>query len=263
MSGSKPPQNFAIQRQQEIMKRINDKGSISIDEIVTSYGISNMTAWRDLKDLEKRGFITKVYGGAVKKAALGHNELGYDERRSKNQAVKEKLAVRAIEEFVRDNQTLFLDGGTTTMEMIPRINRQGVTLITNGLKTLNLASKFVPHLNVISTGGVLREKSLTFVDQIATQAFQKYNADIFFTSGTGLSLKNGITDPGALEMEIKEVMAQKSKRIIALVDSDKFGKDSMVTSLALKDLDVLITDGKAPAKMLEQIKKKGVRVIIV
>ena len=64
-------------------------------------------------------------------------------------------------------------------------------------------------------------------------------------------------------MEIKEVMAQKSKRIIALIDSDKFGKNSMVTSLALKDLDVLITDGKAPAKMLEQIKKKGVRVIIV
>ncbi len=61
----------------------------------------------------------------------------------------------------------------------------------------------------------------------------------------------------------KAASAEKSKKVVALIDSDKFGQDSTVTTLEISQIDVLITDNKAPEELLEKIKAKGVEVMVV
>jgi DeoR/GlpR family transcriptional regulator of sugar metabolism len=255
--------NFAVERQKEIFEVIQKKGSIKVDEIVEVYKISKMTAWRDLKELEDKGLITKVYGGAVRKEENTNGEVHVDLRAEKNRIIKQKLAAYVVKKYLKDEQVLFLDGGSTVAECVPLIFQKGITIVTNGLRTLNLASKMDGKIRMISTGGEMRAKSLTLIGDYAKPVIEIYTANIFLTSGTGLSLENGIIDPDYLEAGIKKEMKRRSKMVIALMDSSKWGKSSGATSLSISEIDVLITDKKAPIDVIEKIREKGVEVEIV
>jgi DeoR/GlpR family transcriptional regulator of sugar metabolism len=168
-----------------------------------------------------------------------------------------------VKNYLKDNQILFLDGGSTVAECVPLVHQKGITIVTNGLRTLNLASHNSGGIRMISTGGEMREKSLTLIGDYAKPVIEIYTAHVFLTSGTGLSLENGVTDPDYLEANIKKKMKNQSKMVIALMDSSKWGKNSGVTSISIVDIDVLITDKKAPKEMIEKIREKGVIVEIV
>ncbi len=263
MGKKKSSPSFAIERQEKILQTIQHKGSITVEEMVGKFEISKMTAWRDLKDLEAKGFVEKVYGGAIQKKKGALRELSVNERTSKNRPTKVKMAQYAVQNFIHPDQILFLDGGTTTLEIIPLITQTGITIVTNGLKSLNLSSLYSPKIRMIGTGGEIRSKSLTFVGDFAKNVFDIYTPDIFFTSGTGISILSGITDPDYFEAEVKKSMKRRAKKVIALMDSSKFTNDSGVTSLDFSDLDILITDSGAPEAFLEEIRKKGIEVVIV
>lgn len=254
--------NFAVERQQKILEIIQQKGSVKVEEIVEEYKISKMTAWRDLKELEDQGLIVKVYGGAVAKDS-NNGEIHIDERAQKNRKIKQKLAAFAVENYIKDDQVLFLDGGSTVSEVVQLITQTGITIITNGLRTLNLAAKIDRRIRIVGTGGEVRVKSLTMVGDYAKPVIEIYKAHIFLTSATGLSLDNGITDPDYLEANIKKDMKKRAKLIICLVDSSKFGKNAGAKSLNIGDIDIIVTDSNAPKDMIEKIEKKGVIVEIV
>jgi DeoR/GlpR family transcriptional regulator of sugar metabolism len=254
--------NFAVERQQKILEVIQQKGSVKVEEIVEEYKISKMTAWRDLKELEDRGLITKVYGGAVRKDAA-NGEIHIDERAQKNRKIKQKLAAFAVENYIKDDQVLFLDGGSTVSEVVQLITQTGITIITNGLRTLNLAAQIDRRIRIVGTGGEVRVKSLTMVGDYAKPVIEIYKAHIFFTSATGLSLDNGITDPDYLEANIKKDMKKRANLVICLIDSSKFGKNSGAQSLSINEIDILVTDSNAPKDFIQKVEKKGVIVEIV
>ncbi len=151
--------NFAVERQQKILEIIQQKGSVKVEEIIEEYDISKMTAWRDLKELEDRGLITKVYGGAVRKDAA-NGEIHIDERAQKNRKIKQKLAAFAVENYIKDDQGSFLDGGSTVSEVVPLITQTGISIITNGLRTLNLAAQIDRRIRIVGTGGQARSNHL-------------------------------------------------------------------------------------------------------
>ena len=254
---------FAVQRQKKIYDIINKVGHITIENIVADFNVSKMTAWRDLKELENRGLISKVYGGAIKINENTPIEVPYKERIIKNLDKKKKLAEYVANEFIENGDILFLDGGTTVAELLPYLKNKSVTIITNGLKTLTRASTYSDMLNVICIGGELRDNSFTFVGSIAKQFVNNFNATKFITSGTGLSIENGIMDPDLLEMEIKQEMARKSMKIIAMFDSSKVGKLSMTTSMLLSDIDVLIIDNNIPEEFTKAIKQMGIDLRLI
>ena len=253
--------NFAVERQQKILELIQKNGSVKVEEIVDEYEISKMTAYRDLKELEDKGLITKVYGGAVSKTNNG--EIHIDERAQKNRKIKQKLASFVVDNYIKDDQVLFLDGGSTVSEIVQLITQTGITIITNGLRTLNLAAKIDRRIRIIGTGGEVRVKSLTMVGDYSKPVIEIYTANIFLTSGTGLSLENGITDPDYLEANIKKDMKKRTKMVICLIDSSKLGKNAGAKSLSVGEIDVLVTDSKAPKDLIKKIEKKGVKVEIV
>ena len=255
--------NFAVERQEKILEIIQKKGSIKVEDIVDEYEISKMTAWRDLKELEDNGLITKVYGGAIRKEDHNNSEIPVDERALKNRSTKQKIAKYVVEKYIEDDQVLFLDGGSTVSETIPLIYQSGITIVTNGLRTLNLVSQIDRKIRMISTGGEVREKSLTFIGDYAKPVIEIYTANIFLTSATGFSIKNGITDPDYLEANIKKEMKKRAKMVIALIDSSKFGKNSGVKVLSVDEIDILVTDKDAPKDMIKKIQDKGVKVEIV
>ncbi len=254
---------IAEKRRAKIIELVNQQGSASIEELLELFNVSRMTIWRDLKELEIKGQIIRAHGGALKVGALNDKEEEFDLRRKDHLKQKQLIAKFAAKNYVKNSDIIFLDGGSTILEMIPHLKQDNLTLLSNGLYTLLLASKFLPHLNVIGCGGVLRKTSFTFIGHEAEEFFRRYNVDTAFISGTGITLEDGIMDPHPLEMEVKKIMCKNAKVVVALVDSSKFEKRSLSTCVGIDEIDYLVTDEKAPKKMLEAIKSKNVDVTVL
>jgi len=254
---------IAEKRRSKIIELVKQQGSASIEELLELFDVSRMTIWRDLKELEIKGQIIRAHGGALKVGALNDKEEEFDLRRKDHFKQKQLIAKFAAKNYVKNTDIIFLDGGSTVLEMIPHLKQDNLTLLSNGLYTLLLGSKFLPHLNVIGSGGVLRKTSFTFIGHEAEEFFRGYNVDTAFISGTGITLEDGIMDPHPLEMEIKKIMCKNAKVIVALIDSSKFDKRSLSTCVAIDEIDYLITDEKAPKNIIEAIKSKNVDVTVL
>lgn len=254
---------IAEKRRAKIIEIVNGQGSASIEELLELFDVSRMTIWRDLKELEIKGQIIRAHGGALKVGALNDKEEEFDLRRKDHLKQKQLIAKYAAKNYVKNSDIIFLDGGSTVLEMIPHSKQDNLTLLSNGLYTLLLASKFLPHLNVIGCGGVLRKTSFTFIGHDAEEFFRHYNVNTAFISGTGITLQEGIMDPHPLEMEVKKIMCKNAKVVVALIDSSKFDKRSLSTCVAIDEIDYLVTDEKAPKKIIEAIKSKNVDVTVL
>ncbi|MFW9951715.1 MAG: DeoR/GlpR family DNA-binding transcription regulator [Candidatus Thorarchaeota archaeon] len=254
---------IAEKRRAKIIELLNEQGSVSIEELLEIFDVSRMTIWRDLKELETKGQIIRAHGGALKVDFGDDKEEEFDRRRKENLNEKRLIAKFAAKNYVKNSEIIFLDGGSTVLEMIPHLKQQNLTLLSNGLNTLFLASKFLPHLNVIGCGGILRNSSFTFVGHEAEEFFRHYKVDTAFISGTGVTLEDGIMDPHPLEMEVKKIICKNAKTVVALIDSSKFEKRSLSTCVKIEEVNTLITDKKASKKIIDAIKSKNVNVILV
>jgi DeoR/GlpR family transcriptional regulator of sugar metabolism len=254
---------IAAKRRAKIIELVNQQGSASIEELLELFDVSRMTIWRDLKELENKGQIIRAHGGALKVDQGNDKEEEFDRRRKENLNEKRLIARIAARKYVKNSDIIFLDGGSTVLEMIPHLKQENLTLLSNGLNTLFLASKFLSHMNVIGCGGVLRNTSFTFVGHEAEEFFSHYKVNTAFISGTGVTLEDGIMDPHPIEMEVKRIMCKNAKKIVALIDSSKFGKRSLSTCVKIEEIDSLITDNKVSKKIIDVIKSKGVDVTVV
>jgi DeoR/GlpR family transcriptional regulator of sugar metabolism len=254
---------IAEKRKAKIIELVNLNGSVSIEELLALFNVSRMTIWRDLKELENKGQIIRAHGGALKIDELSDKEEEFDLRRKEHSNEKRKIAKFAANNYVHNSDIIFLDGGSTVLEMIPHLKQSNLTLLSNGLNTLLLASKFLPHLNVIGCGGILRKSSFTFVGHEAEEFFSRYKVDTAFISGTGVTLEDGIMDPHPMEMEVKRIMCKNAKSVIALIDSSKFEKRSLSTCVEIDEIDSLITDKNASKKIIDSIRSKNVNVTVL
>ena len=247
---------LAANRRKKILSLINQKGSIKVSEIIDKFNISSMTALRDLKALAKQGLVNKVHGGALKIDEGLKQESPFEKKILESSEEKSSIAKYAATHFVNNEEILILSGGSSVLSMLPYLKQENLTLLTNGLETLRLASKFMNSLKctVMGAGGILREKSLTFVGPVAESFFGRFKADAVFLSATGLTLEEGLMDPDPLEKKVKRTMHRSASKLIALVDSSKFGKRSLTTSFQLEEIDVLITDRAAPTPLIKKIK---------
>ena len=95
---------------------------------------------------------------------------------------------------------------------------------------------------------------------IGADILRHFHVDVAFVSANGFSAKEGLTDFNIYEVELKRRMLENCNHIIAMIDSSKFDRVSSSSFLAAADIDVLLTDDKLPAEMVERCRKHGVNV---
>mgnify|MGYP001573703670 FL=1 len=143
-------------RIKEIEEYILSNESVSLDSLCDVFKISKNTIRRDINEIEKKGSIKKVYGGVT---AVVKDLIPFEERNIKNNYKKIAIAKAACE-FVKDGDVIFIDSGTTTLNMIDFLkNRNDITILTNNLNVIVSALPY-SNLNVICTGGSLDRKSV-------------------------------------------------------------------------------------------------------
>ena len=246
-------------RIKEIETYIADHESVSIDKLCEVFNVSKNTIRRDINELIEKGSIEKIYGGVIAKDR--NLFVSFEERNAKNSGAKMMIGESAAA-FVRDNDIIFLDSGTTTFYMTGHIKElRNVTVITHNIHVIT-ALFFHHNINIISLGGALMHKTGSFGGLESINMLKNYNITKAFMSTTGVSIENGLTNSSMAEFEIKKAVAQKAGEIYLLADSSKFGISSLYTYCNLEEVAYVITDRKLPDKYYHYFQQHDINLVV-
>jgi DeoR/GlpR family transcriptional regulator of sugar metabolism len=235
---------FGIERRSKIMSIVYEKRSILVQEAAASFGVTEETIRRDLKELESQGLLSRTYGGAVL-ADDTRAEAPLEIREGINITGKNAIGKLAAD-MINDGDTIFLDASTSSLYVAKHIKKKkGLTVITNAERIL-LELSSCGDMTLISTGGILRGSSLSYVGRAAENAVSNYYANKLFFSCKGFSPKSELTDSNEQESEVRKIMIRCSNQIIFLCDHTKFDKVGYVNTARLADIHKIIADMPFP-----------------
>lgn len=246
------------ERRNDILDILKRQGTITNDEIISRFNISIETVRRDLSYLEKQGEITRVYGGAVLKKHM-ISEPEYAKREQENSMEKNAIAINA-EKFISSGETVFFDLGTTVQKIAQNLDvKKNINVFSNSLRTsITLSER---GCNVFIPGGFLRKGEFSVSGNLTNENMALFNIDKAFI-GVGGITEDGITDFIIEEGNLRSQIIKNAKTVIAVADYSKFGVRAMCNICSLKEIDILITDSKAPYEILEYLEKQKIRVVI-
>ena len=248
-----------------IVELVLHQGSVTIEELSEKLLISEMTARRDLTELDRRGLLKRVRGGAVSNLGRSY-EPPFLTRASKNQAAKEKIGAKAAE-FIFDGNSVVLDSGTTVMEIVPwPKEKHNLTVVTNCLKTAARITNLLAlesDARLILTGGVVRPNELSMVGPLSEPVLNSLHVDVAFIGIGGIHVDEGLTEFNLEDAQTKKKLLNAAGQKIVVADSSKFGVTAFASVGPFSQIDRIITDESAPAGMIEKIRKQGVDVVVV
>lgn len=245
-------------RRNEIAELVNRHGTIRNEDLMERFDISIETVRRDLTYLEEQGVLERVYGGAVRKTFL-NTEPVYTSR--ENEHADEKLAIgKLAKELIQSDDTVFFDIGTTTIALVKQMDMDmRITAFTNAIRVAVELSK--KGCKVILPGGEIRPMEWSISGALTLNTLKEFNFDKAIIGAGGVTME-GITDFQPEEGVLRKEIIKNARQVIAVADFSKFGVRAMCNICNVEDIDVLVTDDKAPANILNEYRKKGVRVIV-
>lgn len=191
---------------------------------------------------------------------MNHSTLVVYQERKIRQLSKKQLIGQTAATFVENGDMIFIDSGTTTLEMLPYLTEKQVTIVTNNVDFITQAMPY-ENLTIFSTGGMLERKTNSFVGYQSVERLKAYNVNKAFIASTGLSIDHGVTNSSPLETDIKKTLVQKSAKTFLLVDDSKFDHYALTTFCDLHEIDIVVTNQKPNEDYLQYGKEHDVRFV--
>ena len=246
---------FALERQKKIMELLRENGSVMVNDLSRDFGVTLETVRRDLEKLEQMEQVRRTHGGAVlyEDASL---DLSLEKRSGLNTEGKIAIAKKAVK-LIRTGDAIFLDSSTTSFYLSKVIKElKDITVITNNLLIVN-ELQTCDKIKVISTGGTLDMRNLSFVGEISLRNIEdNFFANKVFFSCKGVTAEQGMMESNDVEYQIKSAMLRNSKQKICIADESKFNTVAFIKLAEFSDIDYFITD-KTPDEKMKKILKKN------
>ena len=250
---------LAIERKNEIMNKLKAEQRVLVSELATYYGVTEETIRRDLDKLEKEGYATKTYGGAIWGNST-KTDLSYTIRNKTNVEAKTTIG-KLVSDLIEDGDHIMLDDSSTSLYIAKHLKeKKKLTVITNSIEIIMELSS-TDGWTIMSTGGRLKPDSLAFVGNQAQEMLRNFHVDKAFISCKGLDQQVGITDSSEFHSLLKQAMMRSAKQTILALDSSKFDKASFVKIAALDRINTVVTDAKPSADWLRHFRETGLNCI--
>lgn len=243
------------QRKRHLLDVLKSAGRIVAKESAISLGVSEDTVRRDLRELAADGLLLRVHGGALPASRATENLAA---RSTISMAEKSALA-RAAAGLIRAEQVIFLDGGTTTLELVKHIDRDLRLMIVTHSPTV--AAELVDHrADVQLIGGRLFKHSMVLVGAEASEAIRNIRADAYFMGVTGVHAEYGLSTGDAEEAAIKRLIARTSAEIVVMASTEKIGAASAFLIMPAASVTHLFVPESASSHALEPFRELGVEI---
>lgn len=251
---------LVAERYQQIMALLKQKGSMRVTELAKYFNVTEETIRRDFYQLEKQNKIVRSHGGAVLKEEP-NEELFYFEREIKHVHEKKAIAEKAIE-FIKPNEKIILDASTTAWYIAKNVPNISLTVLTNSIKVaMELSEK--DEITVVSIGGTLSPRSLSYVGPLAQHCLSFYHVDKVFLSCQGIHEQHGLSDSNEWQALVKKSMINIADESFLLADYSKFGVRSFAKITGMQDIHHLITDTRAAPGFTKSVEEIGINVFTV
>lgn len=242
----------------KIFHLINEKKHITVMELAEMFEVSPMTIRRDLAKLENQGIITTNYGGATLNEGVS-SEPSFGIKSGQSQEYKNQIAYEASF-LVNDGDSIYIDCGTTTVELVKYIVGKKITIITNSWRVVSEIQDFSKVKVLLAPGeydpiseGALSSSTISFM--------QNYVIDKAFISTQGIDMDGSVTVPTDNDAQVKSAVMKASRKKILLADHTKFGQTFMAKHGHLSEFDAVITDHQIDSAVYEQFRKHCCNIV--
>jgi DeoR/GlpR family transcriptional regulator of sugar metabolism len=242
------------ERKQLLLEELKKTGRIVAKTVSKRLNLSEDTIRRDLRELAAIGLLQRVHGGALPASPTVGNLAS---RRSMSISEKIKLAQIGAS-LVRNGQSLFIDGGTTNLELVRAFPLTLQATVFTHSPTIAAALENHAHVEVIVVGGKLFKHSMVALGSATAQAIESLRVDTFFLGITGIHRDEGLTTGDYEEATIKRLILNRAGEVITLVSSEKIGTVSAHRVCDLTSASTLVVVKEA---RLNELASSGIKIL--
>lgn len=245
------------QRREQILSLAYERGEVEVKLLAQQMSVSEATVRRDLHLLAEAGEIELVYGGATLPRV---SDYSFRSKSMRNIEAKQVIG-RLAAELVPDNEQLFIDSGTTCLQMAAHLKRRhGLQVIHNSVR---LAAELggIPEVTSIMIGGQYRAERMDTVGPLATQTLEQLRGFVAFIGADGLGMEFGITASDIESANLHRLALRNAREAVLLADNSKFRSPSLFKIADFSGVQRLVTDQPPPEKWREFFAGRGIQVV--
>lgn len=246
------------QRQLKVQELFASEEFVNFEDLCQRFHASKSSIRRDLIELERKGVLRRVHGGAI---SLQTRDENLDFKRLSVSSHAEKVRIgKAAASLVQDGQTVILGGGSSVAEVANNLSNRLIQIVTNSIPVAQIFwdSK---QAEVTLTGGYLYPRLGVQIGPICERMLNSVSADILIM-GIGGVTAAGISDSNSLNVESIRAMIRAARKVVIVADRSKFGRDSMIHVAPLADIDQIVSDKDLNLEFQEMLKNDEVDCIL-
>ncbi len=254
-----PSQKHA-ERRATLLQVLEGHDTLSIGDLAGRLKVSSSTLRRELREMAVEGLV-RVSTGNVSLASPSHEERPFALRALTNRSEKARIG-RAALDLVQNGDTVFISGGTTTLELAKLLpGQRRLTVITNALRVVDLLVD-QPGIDLVTLGGAVRPGEQTLHGHLTDLGVTQFRADKLFYGIEAISLQHGLTHSQITEVSTDRALASAATQTIVLADHTKFGRVAPALVVPIERVHVIVTDRDLPPETAQELRSKGIHVIL-
>lgn len=256
----------AEEREQVIMKLLDDRGFVAFRELERDINASPATLRRDLERLETEGRITRVHGGAKvpddRPSTGGGPALqGIPFSENIGRHASQKAAIGKVAAgLCSAGEGVIIDGGSTTLQMCAHLDGKHLQVMTNSLHIVSTLLRQTGTRVLVPGGAVFREQDI-ILSASGDDLMPRFYATKLFMGATAVG-PQGIMQPDVVLVASERRLIDRAEQLILLVDSSKFQGPSGNIVCGLDEIDVVVTDSGIAAQHRKMLESAGVKIIV-
>jgi len=244
---TQPPSSsplLARDRSRQILILLEAQGSLSNAHLARTLGVSSMTVRRDLLDLEHQGLVRRVHGGVELPSSP---DRGFSLRSRQDRLAKQAIG-RAAAALVTSGETVYLDAGSTAMELALSLKVRPLERVRIVTHAINIAAEFagLPNFSLVQVGGEILGQTFAATGPLALETLGKLRFDKLFLSAQGFGVEAGLTESNLLEAEVKQVALRQAAEVILIADASKWRRTAFARVAPLSAVSKVVTDAGFP-----------------
>jgi DeoR family transcriptional regulator, aga operon transcriptional repressor len=240
-----------------IRRHLYMHGPTGVHDLARAVETSLATIRRDLQRLEEQGLVLRTHGGAEIAGSLGA-EVGFESREHHNLGAKRAIADQAFER-IRPHSAIFLDSGTTVLQVARRLRLDPVplTVFTNSLAIVDALVGCDP-IELVLLAGRVRQANRSVVGALAEQVIEGLWFDQLYLGASAVQSDNAIATLDSDEARLNASMLRRSTEKYLLADSAKFGRHATFRVAAIDHVTTVYTDDALDEAWVTHLEQLGV-----
>lgn len=256
---------FREERLRLITEKLMLDKKVLVPNLAKYFSVSTSSIRNDLTELEERGLIKRTHGGAIlpeqmEEQIVMHKSL-LQLREETNRPEKESIG-RAVVGLLSDGDTIMIDGGSTTHYVVKNLGtvRRLIAITTSFYIFQDLIN--IPDAEIYVAGGLVNREFKEMIGEIASDSISRFHASKTIIGIDGVSIKSGLTATNPSIASVKRKIVSMSKHLIVVCDHTKLNQICLIPVATIESVHTLVTDANAPLEILDEIRERGVEVIV-